>query len=148
MPLDFLKNKSNYFQTFRTFSGVTQGGRGRQLLISLVPGSALGEKGEKKSPNILSIWPRFWLFPPTMKPGPRLTYDWCFGGPKQLSSNQRLEKCNQFNWTFSGCLLKIKINWCYKRKDKKPNLFPRNFHSTGSWTLHRVLLTHINVFLK
>ena len=72
----------------------------------------------------------------------------CFEGPKQLSSNQRLEKCNQFNWTFSGCLLKIKINWCYKGKDKKPNLFPRNFHSTGSWTLHRVLLTHINVFLK
>ena len=148
MPLDFKKIKATISRPSGPSRVWHRVEREDNFWLAWYWAPLWGEK-EKKNRQIFYLFdPVFCFFPLTMKPSPRLTYDWCFGGRKQLSSNQRLEKCNQFNCTFSGCLLKIKINWCYQGTDKKPNLFPRNFHSTGSWTLHRVLLTHINVFLK
>ena len=58
---------------------MTQGGRGRQLIISLVPGSSLGEKGKKKHRRYFPYLTPFFAFPhpppPTMEPGPRLPYE-------------------------------------------------------------------------
>ena len=53
---------------------MTQGGRGRQLIISLVAGSSLGEKGEKNRRFFPYLTP-FFAFPPTTEPGPRLPYE-------------------------------------------------------------------------
>ena len=48
-----------------------------------------GKKEKKIAKYFTYLTPFFRFFPPPTKPGARLTYDWRFGGPKQLLSNQR-----------------------------------------------------------
>ena len=75
-------------------------------------------------------------YPPknTQVPPPR--------GPKQLLSRE-IRDIQPVQLYIFCVILENEINWCNRGTDKKANLFPRNFHSTGSWTLHRIVLTHI-----